>query len=45
MDAINLQILGDLLRIGALGFVAGVLLPFGLLLVGYVVDVVRNMFR
>lgn len=43
MDAINTTLLGDLLSVGALGFVAGVIIPFGFLLIGYVIDAVRNV--
>lgn len=40
-DLIDLGVLGDLLEVGALGFVAGVLLPFGFRLIGYVIDTVK----
>lgn len=45
MDAIDQQILSDLLGVGALGFVGGVAFPFIFLMIGYVVDVVRNVLR
>lgn len=39
MDAyINAQLIGDCLQMGVVGFVFGVVLPFGFRLVGYVVD-------
>ena len=45
MDAINAQLFSDLLGVGALGLVFGVAFPFIFLMIGYVIDVVRNIFR
>lgn len=41
VDYIDLDILGEMLEVGALGFVAGVVIPFGFRLIGYVIDSVR----
>lgn len=36
---------GDVLTVGAVGFVAGVLFPFGFRLIGYVIDSVRKALK
>lgn len=46
MDAfswVDFTIFGDLLTLGNVGFVAGVLMPFAFRLVGYVFDSVRKI--
>lgn len=40
-DFVDMNLLGDLLEVGTLGFVAGVLIPFGFRLIGYVIDAVK----
>lgn len=40
-SVIDANVFADLLGVGALGFVGGVLFPWGFCLVGYVVDSVR----
>lgn len=45
VEIIDMAVMSDLLEVGALGFVAGVLLPFGFRLIGYVVDSVRTVFK
>lgn len=40
-DYIDLDMLGEMLEVGTLGFVAGVIIPFGFRLIGYVVDSIR----
>lgn len=42
---VDAQVFADLLSVGALGFVGGVLLPWPFRLVGYVVDVVKVLIR
>lgn len=44
-ELVNVDYVSDLLRLGGLGFVGGVLLPFGARLIGYVVDVVWKFVR
>lgn len=39
IDALDMTLFGQLLAVGAVGFVAGTLLPFGFRLIAYVVDV------
>lgn len=41
MEAIDIGILQDLISLGAVGFLAGVVLPIPFLAVGYVVEAVR----
>lgn len=41
----NMQLLGELLALGGVGFVAGVLAPIGFRLIGYVIDSVRVVLR
>lgn len=43
--AIDAQVFADLLGVGTLGFVGGVLLPWPFRLVGYVIDAVRTVIR
>lgn len=45
MLSVNASILGDLLGVGRLGFVAGVALPLAFRLVGYVLDMVKAVVR
>lgn len=45
MDYVNVQILDDLLAVGTVGFVIGVLLPLGFRLIAYVVDSVKVVIR
>lgn len=45
MEYVDLDLLGDLLTVGTVGFVAGVLIPFGFRLIGYVVDAVRKFVK
>ena len=40
---INASYMGDLLTVGAVGFVAGVLVPFAFKLIGYVVESVIRL--
>lgn len=40
-EIVDISLLGDLLEVGASGFVIGVLVPFGFRLIGYVVDSVK----
>lgn len=40
-----LDVLADMLTLGSVGFVAGVLLPLAFRLVGYVVDSVRVVLK
>lgn len=42
---IDTSLLGDLITIGAVGFIAGVLFPFVFRLVGYIVDSVKVVIR
>lgn len=44
-EVLNIEILQDLLAVGTVGFVLGVLMPFGFRLIGYVVDTVRVVLR
>lgn len=39
IDALDMELFGQLLAVGAVGFVAGTLLPFGFRLIAYVIDV------
>lgn len=41
VDYIDSDVLGEMLSLGGLGFVAGVILPFSFRLIGYVIDSVR----
>lgn len=45
MDAVVVDTLHDLLVLGSIGFVVGVLFPFGSRLIGYVLDAVRKFVR
>lgn len=45
MDAIDIQLIGDLFSVGALGLVGGVAFPFIFLMIGYVIDAIRNVLR
>lgn len=45
MDVVNIDILHDLLVLGSIGFVVGVLFPWAFRLVGYVLDAVRKFVR
>lgn len=38
---VNISVLSDVLQLGALGFAAGVLLPWAFRLIAYLVDVMR----
>lgn len=40
-DLIDVSLVSDVLTVGAVGFVFGVILPFGFRVVGYVVDSVK----
>lgn len=42
---VNADMLGDLLAVGAVGFVAGVVLPFGFKLISYVVESVKVVLK
>lgn len=42
---INVIYIGDLLTVGTVGFVAGVLFPFAFRLIGYVVDSVKVVLK
>lgn len=44
-DLIDLQMMGDYLSLGGLGFVFGVALPFGFRLIGYFADGILKFFR
>lgn len=44
-DMLDYQVMSDLLSVGALGFVGGVILPWPLRVVGYVVDAVKTVLR
>lgn len=41
MDVINVQVFGDMLILGSIGLIAGVLLPWAFWLVGRIVKAVR----
>lgn len=45
MDAIDVSLFADILRLGGLGFISGVLAPFAFLLIGYVFSVVRMVVK
>lgn len=45
IELVDLQGFTDLLTLGGVGFVGGVILPFAFRIVGYVVDVVRVVLR
>lgn len=40
-----LEVLNDMLTLGGVGFVAGVLMPLAFRLVGYVIDSVRTVLK
>lgn len=42
-EIVNIDILTDLLTLGSVGFLGGVLLPWAFRLVGYVVDGVKKI--
>lgn len=44
-EYLQIGLFGDVLAVGAAGFVAGVLFPFGFRLIGYVIDSVRKSLR
>lgn len=41
LDSIDVQLVTDLLAVGAVGFIGGVLFPMAFRLIGYVVDSVK----
>lgn len=45
MEYVDLEILGDCLTLGGVGFVVGVVIPLGFRLLGYVVDSVKLVLR
>lgn len=44
-DHLDYSVFADLLNVGALGFVGGVILPWPIRAVGYVVDAVKTVLR
>lgn len=44
-EVIDVSMIGDVLTVGTVGFVAGVLFPFAFRLIGYVVDSVKVVLK
>lgn len=44
-EIVDVELLGDYLSLGGLGFVFGVALPFGFRLIGYFADGVLKFFK
>lgn len=45
MDGIDANLIGDILTVGTVGFIAGVLFPFAFRVIGYVVESVKVVMK